>query len=113
MLEIANYSDVSSATDPRRALELFQQARFDLVLTDLHMPHLDGFALMELMRAGLSSQTYLPIIVLTADINTETRRRALAAGANEFLLKPFDQMEVILRIENLLQTRSLHVQLRE
>ena len=61
----------------------------------------------------LPAQNYLPIIVLTADINPETRRRALAVGANDFLLKPFDHMEVVLRIENLLQTRSLHLQLQK
>src|ERR1043166_8894711 len=103
ILELADYRDCKSTTDPRQALELFRQFQPDLVLTDLHMPQLDGFALMEQLKALIPSHVYLPIIVLTADINPETRQRALAAGANDFLVKPLDHMEVVLRIGNLLR----------
>ncbi|HUR46630.1 MAG TPA: response regulator [Candidatus Saccharimonadales bacterium] len=112
ILEVAGYFDFKSTVDPRRALELFQQFDPDLVLTDLHMPHLDGFALMEKLKVLIPSHVYVPIIVLTADINPETRRRALALGAHDFLVKPLDHMEVVLRIGNLLRTRMLHLELQ-
>jgi putative two-component system response regulator len=74
------------------------------------MPHVDGFTVLESLRAA-AAETFLPVIVLTADANENTKLRALRAGATDFLLKPFDQLEVLLRINNLLETRRLHLQL--
>jgi putative two-component system response regulator len=82
----------------------------DLVLLDLMMPHLDGFTILESLREA-GAETFLPVIVLTADGNEATKLRALRAGATDFLLKPFDQLEVLLRMNNLLETRRLHLQL--
>jgi len=79
----------------------------DLILLDLCMPHVDGFAVLESLRAE-RSEVYLPIIVLTADVNEESKRRALHCGATDFLHKPFDHIEVLLRIRNLLETRRIH-----
>jgi len=76
------------------------------------MPYLDGFAVLEQLRPLLGQDDYLPVLVLTADITTEAKRRALAAGANDFLTKPFDQVELLLRIQNLLETRLLYQQSR-
>ena len=58
---------------------------------------------------SLGIETFLPVVVLTADVNDETKRRALTAGATDFLVKPFDQTEVLLRIRNLLETRRAHL----
>ena len=74
------------------------------------MPHVDGFAILDALRST-PGELFLPVIVLTADVNEETKRRALKAGATDFLLKPFDHIEVLLRITNLLEMRRLHRQL--
>jgi len=106
----SGYTRVKSLTDSRLALETFENFEPDLVLLDLMMPHVDGFALLETWRP-IGHEIFLPVIVLTADANEETKRRALRAGASDFLLKPFDELEVLLRIANLLQTRNLYLQL--
>jgi signal transduction histidine kinase len=111
VLARAGYTRVTGVTDPRRVLPLFQAEPPDLVLLDLLMPHLDGFAVMEQIRPQVPADAFLPILVLTADATTETKRRALGVGATDFLTKPFDQVELLLRINNLLRTRTLHLQL--
>jgi signal transduction histidine kinase len=114
ILKRAQIESVTSTTDPRAATTLFQQFQPDLVLTDLLMPHLEnGLAVIEQLRDLISSVEYLPIVVLTADVTKESKRRALAAGATEFLTKPFDVVEVLLRISNLLQARLAHLKIRE
>jgi putative two-component system response regulator len=112
ILEQDGYRNVKSVTDPTEAVPLFDQFEPDLVLLDLHMPKLDGFAVMELLEDRISSETFLPILILTADIRPEIKRRALAAGAKDFVTKPFDRTEVLLRIQNLLETRFLHLRVR-
>ncbi len=77
------------------------------------MPHLDGFAPLDRLKVMTDGGTYLPVIVLTADFTREAKQRALSLGANDFLTKPFDATEVLLRIHNMLETRFLHLQLRE
>jgi putative two-component system response regulator len=109
---MGGYQNVESTTDPRQVPELLHSFQPDIILLDLLMPHLDGFAVMELLRSTLPSDSYLPILVLTADATSETRRRALAGGAKDFLTKPLDVDEVLLRIANMLDTRFLHLQLK-
>jgi putative two-component system response regulator len=109
----AGYTRVTSTTDPRRALELYHHLAPDLVMLDLRMPHLDGFAVMRQLRQAQPERTYLPILMLTAQVSTESRQRALAEGATDFLHKPLDPAEVLLRIANLLETRRLHIELRQ
>jgi putative two-component system response regulator len=108
----AGYTRVTSTTDPRRVLELYHQLAPDLVMLDLRMPHLDGFAVMRQLRQAQPHGSYLPILMLTAEAASERRQRALAEGATDFLHKPFDPVEVLLRIANLLETRRLHTELR-
>jgi putative two-component system response regulator len=110
MLAEGGYSRVKSVTDSRLALATCETFAPDLILLDLMMPHVDGFTILESIRAS-ARETFLPIIVLTADANESTKLRALRAGATDFLLKPFDQLEVLLRMTNLLETRRLHLQL--
>lgn len=113
ILKHARFENVASTTEPRDAASLFQQFQPDLVLTDLLMPHLSGLEIVKQLRGAIDSGDYLPIVVLTADVTQETRRQALAAGATDFLTKPFDVVEVLLRIGNLLQSRHAHLKIRE
>lgn len=108
ILSEAGYTRVTAVTDSRRALDTCATLRPDLVLLDLMMPPPDGFSILESLRAN-DGEIFFPIIVLTADVNEESKRRALYAGATEFLVKPFDQLEVLLRIANSLETRRLHL----
>jgi putative two-component system response regulator len=110
MLADGGYTRVKTVTDSRLAMETCVPFEPDLVLLDLMMPHVDGFSILESLRAA-AEESFLPIIILTADANENTKLRALRAGATDFLLKPFDQLEVLLRINNLLETRRLHLQL--
>jgi len=109
MLSEGGYTRVKSIMDSRLVLDTCKTFAPDLILLDLIMPHLDGFKVLESLRAAEDSEVFLPVIVLTADVNEESKRRALRAGATDFLLKPFDQTEVLLRIRNLLETRDLHL----
>ncbi len=111
ILKQGGYSAYRSLNDSRQAVPVCREFQPDLILLDLMMPHLDGLAVMEQLRP-MTQGTYLPILVLTADVATESKRRALAAGAKDFLTKPLDSVEVLLRIKNLLETRSLYQQLQ-
>ena len=112
ILELAKVGHVCSTTDSREALKLFIAEQPDIVLLDLHMPHVDGFAIMSQIQSSVSDGEYLPVLVLTADITPETRHRALNLGAQDFLTKPFDHSEVLMRMRNLLENRFLHSELR-
>jgi putative two-component system response regulator len=111
ILRSAGFVSVNSTTDPIIGVACVQTWAPDLVLLDLHMPQLDGFGVLESIRPQLSSG-YLPVLMLTADSSDETKRRALAGGVKDFLTKPFDAIEAVLRIENLLETRSMHTTIR-
>ena len=112
MLRRAGYSQIKTTTDPRAVLPLFTTFKPDLVLLDLHMPHLDGFAILHELAPYLPDAGYLPILVLTADITPESKQKALSIGAKDFLSKPFDRAEVLLRIKNLLEGRFLYLALQ-
>jgi putative two-component system response regulator len=113
ILTRAEIEHVEATSDPRDAAALWTEFRPDLLLLDLQMPHLDGFAVMGQIQDGLEPENYVPILILTADASAETKREALAQGAKDFLTKPFDATEVLLRIKNLLETRFLHLELKE
>ncbi len=113
LLDDDGFTEVRSTTDSRRALAMFREARPDLVLLDLAMPFLDGFAVLEQIRGEIPAGEFLPVLVLTADISREAKQRVLRSGAKDFLTKPFDTTEVVLRIRNLLETRRLHRDLSE
>ena len=109
LLRENGYNRIQSVTDARTALETFATFEPDLILLDLMMPHIDGLAILEAVRSGHELEAFLPVVVLTADVNEETKRRALTAGATDFLCKPFDHTEVCLRIRNLLESRRAHL----
>jgi putative two-component system response regulator len=112
ILRRAGYTQITSTMDPRLALGLYEDLQPDLLLLDLMMPEMDGYQVMEVLAHRIPEGTYVPILVLTADPSREAWKRALSIGAKDFLMKPFDQEEVLLRIRNLLETRSLHLELQ-
>jgi EAL domain-containing protein (putative c-di-GMP-specific phosphodiesterase class I) len=112
ILEAAGFTNVRGMTDARAALAAFRDIDPALVLLDLHMPGVDGFEFIAAARRMVPVDAFLPILVLTADISAEAKERALSAGAKDFLTKPFDRTEVVLRVRNLLETRVLHERLR-
>jgi DNA-binding response OmpR family regulator len=113
ILRDAGYTNLSMITDSRRAVSMFSNDDPDLVLLDLHMPHQDGYEVLEAMRYLVPAEAFMPILVLTADTSIEARRRALSAGATDFLSKPFDLVEMGLRIETMLRLRFLYRELRK
>jgi CheY-like chemotaxis protein len=102
LLEMQGYSNIKSTTDSREVISLFKSFAPDLILLDLMMPHVDGFEAMKQLKPYIGIGKYLPILVLTADVSAEAKQRALSNGASDFLTKPFDLIEVALRIKNLL-----------
>jgi putative two-component system response regulator len=111
LLSTAGCRSVTGTTDPREAIGTFVLTQPDLIILDLHMPYLDGFEVMQALRPLLGSQRYLPVLIVTADDTPSVKQRALAMGARDFLCKPFDNLEALLRIRNLLETRQLYAQL--
>ncbi len=110
VLEWAGYENIEGVSSPLEAVERFRQASPDLVILDLLMPELDGFGVMETIQAGLPDDEYVPFLILTSDISSDSRRRALSSGAKDFLTKPMSPTEVRLRVDNLLETRFLYLE---
>ena len=108
VLAKAGTRSIHVTTDPTAVVGLCRELRPDIVLLDLHMPGMDGVEVMAAIRAATTGGEFLPVIVITADATTDARDRVLASGANDFLTKPIDRNEVVLRTRNLLHTRALH-----
>jgi DNA-binding response OmpR family regulator len=113
ILQMEGFTNVLTINDPREAIAAFQRYGPDIVLLDLMMFPIDGFAVMRKIQEIVGQDDEVPVVFLTADVNPEHRHRALAQGAKDFLSKPFDHDEVVLRIRNLLETRFLYLRLRE
>lgn len=112
MLDRAGHTSVRTTTDSTEVLDLVEEIRPDLLLLDLQMPSPDGFEILGRLEEVVPEADYLPVLVLTADDGPDVKHRALTSGAKDFLTKPFDYAEVLLRIRNLLTTRFLHLDLR-
>jgi two-component system, NtrC family, sensor kinase len=112
VLGFAGYGNVRCLSDSRNILPVFREFQPDLILLDLHMPHVDGLAAMDQLATVIPQDDYLPVLVLTGDGTSEAKEKALSHGAHDYLSKPLNRTEVQLRVKNLLQTRHLHVQLR-
>jgi putative two-component system response regulator len=112
VLETEGYAELMAVTNSADALERFDELRPDLVIIDLWMPGLTGLEFIARVQQRLPAGVYLPMLVATGDPTPEARRRALSAGARDFLTKPLSPAEVRLRVRNLLETRFLHEQLR-
>lgn len=109
MLRNTGYDQVTSTRDPTKVCELHLINRYDLILLDLQMPGMDGFEVMENLKE-IEQRGYLPVLVITAQ--PEHKLRALKAGARDFVSKPFDLAEVLVRVHNQVETRLLHQETR-
>jgi adenylate cyclase len=110
MLRGAGYTSVASTTHPHEVGDLYRQNRYSLILLDLQMPGLDGFQVMEELKK-IESDGYLPVLVITAQ--PDHKLRALQAGAKDFVSKPFDLAEVLMRVHNMLEVRLLHLETKK
>ncbi len=108
----AGYKHIQSTMDSREAAKIFKESKPDLVLLDLNMPHLNGFQVMEQLNE-IEQESYLSVMVLTAQNDHETKIKALDAGAQDFLIKPFDFIEVNLRIKKMLKIKFLSNQAKQ
>ncbi|OMH33643.1 HD domain-containing phosphohydrolase [Motiliproteus sp. MSK22-1] len=111
MLEEEGFDNVVSTTDPQQVLPLQQQHDFNLIMLDIRMPQMDGFAVLKLLQPWIV-EDHLPIIVLTAQTDEATRLNALSGGAKDFVNKPFNQAEVVRRVLNLLEGNLYHRMLK-
>lgn len=107
-LDFEGYENYFSVTDSRKVADAFSECKPDIVLLDLNMPFLSGHEIMSQIKNELAPGEFIPIIILTADITNEAKSKALSGGASDFLTKPFDLVEVGLRMKNLLYTRLLY-----
>jgi len=104
-------TEMRSLTDSRQVEQAFNEFAPDIVLLDLHMPGLDGREVLRRLSSARESVGFVPVIVLTGDTSRLARNSALLLGANDFLTKPLDRTEVVLRVRNLLRMRELFVEL--
>ncbi len=112
LLDHGGFQTVTALTDARELPRLLVASPPDLVITDLHMPNVDGFGVLD-MLTPLINQERLPVLFVTGDGSRDARQRALTCGAKDFVTKPFDMTEVLLRVRNLLESRMLFQDLRK
>src|SRR5687768_4908632 len=109
MLRGAGYTAITSTSHPRDVVGLHRKNRYSLILLDLQMPGMDGFQVMEDLKT-IETDGYLPVLVITAQ--PDLKLRALKAGAKDFVSKPFELAEVLIRVYNILEVRLLHLETR-
>jgi putative two-component system response regulator len=112
LLRSAGYGSVCTTTDPTEAAELYRVFHPDLVLLDLFMQPLDGFQVLEQLKA-VESDSYANVVMITAQGDQQAMVRALEAGARDFLRKPYDRVEALTRIRNALEVRLLNNLIRD
>jgi putative two-component system response regulator len=105
--------EIRSITDSHQVELAFAEFEPDIVLLDLHMPDPDGLEILRRLRSARESLGFLPVVVLTGDTGRAARNSALILGADDFLTKPLERSEVVLRVRNLLRTRKLYLDLLE
>ncbi|MEO5377852.1 MAG: response regulator [Magnetococcus sp. DMHC-6] len=106
ILKSYGYREIVATTDPREAIRLYGEEKFDIVLLDYHMPFLNGMQVLEKLKE-LEQSGYLPVLMITAMTDKEIRHQALKIGAQDFITKPFDKFEVVLRVRTVLTVRLL------
>ena len=104
---------IRTVTDSRLVEKAFNEFEPDIMLLDLHMPDPDGLELLRRLRSLRESLGFVPVVVLTGDTGKVARNSALVLGADDFLTKPLDRHEVVLRVRNLLRTRRLYLDLAQ
>ena len=107
MLRAAGYLSVESTTDPTEVCKLHRQNRYAAILLDLRMPIMDGFQVMEQLKEVEGDEDF-PVLVITAEPGHKLR--ALRAGARDFVTKPLDLPEVLIRVHNMIEIRLLHLE---
>jgi DNA-binding response OmpR family regulator len=105
--------EIRGVTDSHQVELAFAEFDPDIVLLDLHMPDPDGLEILRRLRSARASLGFLPVVMLTADTGRVARNSALLLGADDFLTKPLDRTEVVLRVRNLVRTRKLYQELAE
>ncbi len=107
----AGYQNIETTTDPQEAVEMYRDMNPDIVLLDLIMPKIDGFSVLAQLKE-LASDEQLPILVLSPEKGQDVRLRALEAGATDFISKPYEGIEVLVRIRNIIIGHLLHNEVR-
>ncbi len=109
VLQHAGYQGVTTLLDSRQAIETIVTSPPDLVLLDVHMPHFDGYEILAGIAKKLPEDSFTPVVMCTSDNSVASRQRALQLGAIDFIVKPFEQTELLLRVHNFLRMRYLHL----
>lgn len=109
ILAFSGYVNIETTTDSRDVINIYKEFRPDLILLDLEMPHLDGFKILEDLNS-LKQEDYLSVMIITSQSDKENRLKALKMGAKDYINKPFDHAEILMRIKNMLEIRVLHNQ---
>lgn len=111
ILETGGYDHITGVSSGAQALHWIRHNSPDLILLDLMMSEMDGYEVLTRLRGMVPADSYLPVLVITADTTVRSREKALALGATDYLLRPHETFDVVLRVRNLLQTRFLHLEL--
>ncbi|MEQ9200527.1 MAG: response regulator, partial [Rhodospirillales bacterium] len=106
------FTNITTVTDPRMVENEVSSSEFDLIFLDIRMPHINGFELCERLASNVADDDYLPVIVVTAQTDKQTRHRSLQLGAKDFITKPFDNQEILSRTRNSLEIRALYKERR-
>jgi len=112
MLSDAGYTSFVSIKDPRKTMSLYTSFKPDLIILDINMPDMDGYQVMKMLQT-MNKDGYVPVLVITAQQDKCTRLKSLQSGAKDFLTKPFDITETLMRIRNMLEVRLLHNQIHD
>ena len=112
ILEKAGYKNITSTSDSREASRLYRYYKPDLLILDINMPGVDGFEVLQDLNEMVSDD-YLPILIISSDTSRETRLKALDSGAKDFIIKPIEEVEALMRIRNLVEVRLLHNEVLE
>jgi putative two-component system response regulator len=113
MLSRAGYTEVRTVADSRQVLDTLDRFQPDLLVLDLHMPEPDGFEILDRLAVRPGRDATFPILALTADLAPITKLKALSLGTKDFLTKPADRLDLLIRVRNLIEARLLHRQCAE
>ncbi len=113
VLKGAGYLSVATTTNPEEALDLYKEFEPDLIVLDLHMRPIDGFQILDQLKIFEGADSYVPALMMTALNDPDVLLKALERGARDFLNKPFDRVEALTRIRNMLEVRLLHKRVRD
>jgi putative two-component system response regulator len=113
ILKGAGYLSVATTTDPEEAVALYKEFQPDLLVLDLHMSPIDGFQILDQLKALEPVDSYVPALMMTALSDPDVLVRALERGARDFLNKPFERVEALTRIRNMLEVRLMHKRVRD